>query len=40
MVKARWNGVSHAESEQCVLVEGNYYFPPDSVRREYLRESN
>lgn len=28
-----------AESDQCVEVEGNQYFPPDSVRREYFKPS-
>lgn len=26
-----------AESDKCVVVEGNQYFPPDSVRKEYLQ---
>ncbi len=39
MVKAIWNGAVIAESDQCEVVEGNYYFPPDAVRREYLRAS-
>lgn len=26
-----------AESDQCVVVEGNQYFPLDSVRAEYLQ---
>lgn len=38
-MKAIWNGVVLAESNQPIIVEGNYYFPPDSVRREYLRDS-
>ena len=39
MLTARWNGVVLAESEQCVVVERNYYFPPEAVHREYFRES-
>jgi uncharacterized protein (DUF427 family) len=39
MPRAVWNGAVIAESEACEIVEGNRYFPPDSVRREYLRES-
>lgn len=39
IVKARWNGVTIAESEQCQMVEGNYYFPPDAVRQEYFKPS-
>lgn len=38
-VKATWNGAVIAESNNTVVVEGNHYFPPDSVRPEYLRDS-
>lgn len=40
MPKATWNGVTLAESDQCEVVEGNQYFPPDTVRREYFKESD
>ena len=39
MTKAVWNGTVIAESPQCEIVENNYYFPPDSVRREFLLPS-
>lgn len=39
MSKAIWNGAIIAESEDTVMVEGNHYFPPDSVNRDYLQES-
>jgi uncharacterized protein (DUF427 family) len=39
-VKAVWNGVVIAESDDTVVVEGNHYFPPDSVKPEYLAFSN
>ncbi len=39
MPKAIWNGAVIAESEETVVVEGNHYFPPDSVNREYLQDS-
>ncbi len=39
MVKAKWNGSLLAESDQCKVVEGNYYFPPESIKREYFVES-
>lgn len=39
MPKATWNGAVLAESDRCETVEGNQYFPPDSIRREYFRES-
>jgi uncharacterized protein (DUF427 family) len=38
-VKALWKDVVLADSGDTVVVEGNHYFPPDSVRREYLRPS-
>ena len=39
MAKAVWNGTVIAESDETVEVEGNHYFPPDSVDRRYLVES-
>jgi uncharacterized protein (DUF427 family) len=39
MPKAVWNDTVIAESDQTIKVEGNDYFPPSSVRREYLAES-
>jgi uncharacterized protein (DUF427 family) len=38
-MRAIWNGKVLAESERYESVEGNVYFPPQSVRREYLKES-
>ncbi|MGA2159053.1 MAG: DUF427 domain-containing protein [Dehalococcoidia bacterium] len=38
--KAEWNGETIAETDRAVLVEGNLYFPPDSVKREYLNDSD
>ncbi len=40
MAKATWEGVVLAESDSCVIVEGNHYFPPSAVGREYLRPSS
>jgi uncharacterized protein (DUF427 family) len=40
MPKATWNGAVLAESDQCEVVEGNRYFPPDSVNRAYFRASD
>ncbi len=39
MPKATWNGVTIAESNNCVVVEGNQYFPREAVKQEYLQES-
>ena len=40
MAKAMWNGVILAESDRCEVVEGNLYFPPDSLNREYFQSSD
>ena len=39
-MKAEWNGEVIAESDNTVVVEGKHYFPPDSVRQEYLQSSS
>lgn len=40
MARATWNGAVLAESDSYELVENNVYFPPDSINRRYLRESD
>src|ERR1700733_3242246 len=40
MAKAVWNGQTLAESETFETVEGNIYFPEESVKREFLRTSS
>jgi uncharacterized protein (DUF427 family) len=40
MAKATWNGAVLAESNQCEVVEGNQYFPPDAIKREYFTDSS
>jgi uncharacterized protein (DUF427 family) len=39
-MKAVWNEKVIADSDQTLVVEGNHYFPPDSVNPEYLRDSS
>src|SRR5271166_6212621 len=39
MAKATWEGAVIAESDKTVEVEGNQYFPPDTIRQEYFRPS-
>jgi uncharacterized protein (DUF427 family) len=39
MAKAIWKKTVLAESDSVQLVEGNVYFPPDSVKGEYFKES-
>lgn len=38
-IRAVFNGTVLAESDDTKVVEGNHYFPPESVKREYLTES-
>lgn len=40
MVKAVWNGAVIAESDKTVELEGNHYFPRDSVNDKYLVPSS
>ena len=40
MATASWNGTVVAESDDIVTVEGNAYFPRESVREELLRPSD
>lgn len=40
MAKAIWNGVTLAESDRFEMVEGNIYFPPDTINRQYFKESD
>ena len=39
MARATWNGALLAESSDTKVVEGNYYFPPESINREYFADS-
>ncbi len=40
MARAIWNGEILAESDDTVVVEGNHYFPADSLRSEFFQESD
>lgn len=40
MVTARWNGAVIAQSDDTVVVEGNHYFPRDSVNADNLQDSD
>lgn len=40
MPKAVWKGTTLAQSDRTVMVEGNHYFPPDSVNREFFQKSD
>ncbi|MDX1548238.1 MAG: DUF427 domain-containing protein [Rhodothermales bacterium] len=39
-MKAVWNGAVLAESDDTVVVEGNHYFPPEALHRDYFAESD
>jgi uncharacterized protein (DUF427 family) len=39
MPSATWNGVQLAQSAHTEIVEGNHYFPPDSIHRQYFHDS-
>ncbi len=38
-MKATWNGETIAESNDTVVVEGNHYFPADSIKSDYFQPS-
>jgi len=40
MARATWHDTVIAESDRYEVVEGNVYFPPDTVRTEFLRPSD
>jgi uncharacterized protein (DUF427 family) len=39
-MKASWNGTVLAESDNTVVVEGNHYFPSDSIHAEFFVDSD
>ena len=39
-MKALWNDVVIAESDDTVVVEGNHYFPPESLNMDYFAASD
>ncbi|MEU7033565.1 DUF427 domain-containing protein [Streptomyces sp. NPDC046237] len=39
MLRAVWNGKVIAETQRTVIVEGNHYFPPESLNRQYVTPS-
>ncbi|HLA09726.1 MAG TPA: DUF427 domain-containing protein [Pyrinomonadaceae bacterium] len=38
-MKATWNDATLAESNNTIVIEGNHYFPPQSVNRQYFEGS-
>jgi uncharacterized protein (DUF427 family) len=39
-MKAYWNGKVVAESDETIVVEGNHYFPAESINKTYFTTSN
>ena len=39
-MKAVWNGVTLAESDKTIVLEGNHYFPRETVKREHVQPSD
>lgn len=39
-MKAIWNGEVIAESSNTVVVENNHYFPPESIHKEFFKNSD
>ena len=39
-MKAIWNGKVIAESDDTVVIEGNHYFPVNSIKKEFYSESS
>lgn len=39
-MRAVWNGQVLAESDDTVVVEGNHYFPPESLNKEFFSGSD
>ena len=38
-MKAIWNNTIIAESNNTVMVEGNHYFPMESLKKEFIEDS-
>jgi uncharacterized protein (DUF427 family) len=38
-MKAIWNGTVLAESDDTITIEGNHYFPANSINKEFFQPS-
>lgn len=38
-MKAIWNNKIIAESDETIMIENNHYFPPKSLNKKYVKES-
>ena len=39
MPQAKWQDAVLADSDATIIIEGNHYFPPDSLDRQYFQDS-
>jgi uncharacterized protein (DUF427 family) len=39
-MQAIWNGKTIANSNDTIVIEGNHYFPPDSINSEFFKENS
>ena len=39
-MKAIWNDTVIAESNDTIMIEGNHYFPPNSIKNEFYKDSS
>lgn len=39
-MKAVWKNQVLAESDETIVIEGNHYFPPESIHKEFFQESD
>lgn len=39
-MKAVWNGQVLAESDNTIVIEGNHYFPPESISNKFFKSTN
>ena len=40
MKRAIWNNTVIAESEKTVVIEGNHYFPEETIKKEFFKDSD
>lgn len=39
-MKAEWRDAVLAQSDDTIVIEGNHYFPPEAINREYFKDSS
>jgi uncharacterized protein (DUF427 family) len=40
MIQAKWKGVILAQSDKTIEIEGNHYFPKESINQDYFKKTN